>query len=56
MDFLANDSEIDINTRNPEFSAWQWMTKKQILENIVPFKKKVYNNIFETFSAKIKLN
>ena len=53
MEFLGSDSDIDINTKNPEFSKWQWMTKNKLLDSIVPFKKRVYENILSQFSAKL---
>ena len=55
MEFLGNDSDIDINTVSPEFSNWKWMTKNKLLESIVPFKKRVYENIFSQFATKINL-
>jgi len=55
MEFLGSDSDVNINTKNPEFSKWQWMTKNKILDNIVPFKKRVYENILSQFSAKLNL-
>ena len=55
MEFLGSDSDVNINTKNPEFSKWQWMTKNKLLESIVPFKKRVYENILSQFSAKINL-
>ena len=55
MEFLGSDSDVNINTKNPEFSKWQWMTKNKLLERIVPFKKRVYENILSQFSAKLNL-
>ena len=55
MEFLGSDSDVNINTKNPEFSKWQWMTKNKLLDSIVPFKKKVYENIFSQFSARLNL-
>ena len=55
MEFLGSDSDININTKNPEFSKWQWMTKNKLLDNIVPFKKRVYENILSQFSAQLNL-
>tara|TARA_X000000368_G_scaffold351217_1_gene291721 strand:+ start:605 stop:1087 length:483 start_codon:yes stop_codon:yes gene_type:complete len=55
MEFLGSDNDIDINTKNPEFSKWQWMTKNKLLESIVPFKKVVYEKILSQFSAKLNL-
>ena len=53
MEFLGSDSDIDINTKNPEFSKWQWMTKNKLLDSIVPFKKRVYENILSQFAAQL---
>jgi len=55
MEFLGSDSDVNINTKNPEFSKWQWMTKNKLLDNIVPFKKRVYENILSQFSAQLNL-
>ena len=55
MEFLGSDSDVNINTKNPEFTKWQWMTKNKLLDNIVPFKKRVYENILSQFSAQLNL-
>ena len=55
MEFLGSDNDININTKNPEFSKWQWMTKNKLLDSIVPFKKRVYENILSQFSAQLNL-
>ena len=55
MEFLGSDSDVNINTKNPEFSKWQWMTKNKLLDSIVPFKKRVYVNILSQFSAQLNL-
>ena len=55
MEFLGSDSDVNINTKNPEFSKWQWMTKNKLLDSIVPFKKSVYENILSQFSAQLNL-
>ena len=56
MEFLGSDSDVNINTKNPEFSKWQWMTKNKLLDSIVPFKKRVYENILSQFAAQLNLN
>ena len=43
--FLGNDSEIDINTKHPEFIEWKWIEMDEILSSIVDFKKKVYEKV-----------
>ena len=55
MEFLGSDSDVNINTKNPEFSKWQWMTKNKLLDSIVPFKKRVYENVLSQFSAQLNL-
>ena len=55
MEFLGSDSDVNINTKNPEFYKWQWMTKNKLLDSIVPFKKRVYEDILSQFSAQLNL-
>ena len=45
--FLGDDDEININTKNPEFIDWQWITVEQLPKLIVLFKKHVYEEIAE---------
>lgn len=49
MRFLGEDAEIDIETDNPEFSAWKWATPEQLPELIVPFKRDLYRKVLEEF-------
>ena len=42
MRFLGRDSEIDIATDDPEFSAWRWAELELLPELIIPFKKKLF--------------
>ncbi len=56
MKFLGINSDIDINTKYPEFSNWKWMTKEHLLEHIVPFKREVYKNVLSQFSYIIESN
>ena len=43
--FLGNDSEIDINTKHPEFIDWKWANIEKLPDLIVLFKKHVYEEI-----------
>ena len=45
--FLGDDDEININTKNPEFIDWQWITVEKLPKIIVIFKKHVYEEIAE---------
>ena len=43
--FIGEDSEININTENPEFIEWQWVAMDRLPEIIVDFKKDIYKKI-----------
>ena len=47
--FKGRDSEININTINPEFSEWKWSDQNLLINNIVPFKQKTYTKVLEEF-------
>lgn len=47
--FLGIDSEINIRTRNPEFSDWRWAEAQQLQKLIIPFKKDVYERVIRIF-------
>jgi putative (di)nucleoside polyphosphate hydrolase len=52
MRFEGCDSEIDITARNglkPEFSAWRWADIEEVLRDVVPFKRPIYQTVFDTF-------
>ena len=55
MRFTGQDSEVNISTKQPEFSAWQWLDMSDLVKNIVPFKKAVYAEVVESF-AYLKAN
>ena len=47
--FLGEDGDINIATEHPEFSKWKWIPKENLLKEIVPFKKSVYENVLKEF-------
>ena len=47
--FLGEDGDINIATEHPEFSKWKWISKENLLKEIVPFKKSVYENVLIEF-------
>ena len=49
MRFTGKDSDIDIATEHPEFSAWKWVEPKELPRLIVPFKRQVYLEVLEEF-------
>ena len=54
FNFLGKDHEINVETQNPEFSEWKWMNHKELTENAVPFKRKVYKTILDEFEDTFK--
>ncbi|SPJ23092.1 RNA pyrophosphohydrolase [Palleronia abyssalis] len=51
--FRGRDADIDIHTDHAEFSAWTWMQPSELVEQIVPFKRDVYDRIFSEFEDKL---
>ena len=47
--FTGQESDIDVETENPEFSEWKWAKFNSLVDNIVPFKRDVYKKILEEF-------
>lgn len=53
MRFVGEDKDVDIATEHAEFSRWEWATVEQLIERVVPFKKRIYESVIEEFSALI---
>lgn len=51
--FIGKDSDIDIQTKHPEFREWRWTAPDTLPELIVPFKRKLYRDILQEFRALI---
>ena len=47
MRFIGKDSEININTSNPEFLDWKWIELDLITNVVVDFKLHVYKELQE---------
>jgi putative (di)nucleoside polyphosphate hydrolase len=45
MRFLGQDSDVNIATPHPEFSAWKWVAPGDLVPGIVPFKRDVYARV-----------
>ena len=43
--FLGEESEININTKYPEFIEWKWVDMNSLPDLIVKFKKHVYEKV-----------
>ncbi len=49
MMFEGVDSDIDIATEHPEFSAWRWAELEDLSRLIVDFKRPLYEAVIEEF-------
>lgn len=47
--FTGEDSDINIHTKHPEFDSWCWIDTKDLLDNIIPFKHKLYSKVIAEF-------
>ena len=47
--FLGDDADIDIATETPEFSAWRWVEMADLPDIIVPFKRRIYQEVIAEF-------
>ena len=43
--FSGEESEINVNTKKPEFLEWKWVDIESLPDIIVDFKKKVYEEL-----------
>ena len=51
--FLGKDSEINLETKYPEFIDWKWIEPKFLPEVIVNFKKNLYLNLLKEINLVI---
>lgn len=47
--FHGTDSDIDIAKHDHEFARWRWSTPDEVLRDIVPFKRSVYDQVIAAF-------
>ena len=47
MRFIGEDTEININTKHPEFLDWKWIDLDLITDLVVDFKHHVYQEVKE---------
>ena len=51
--FTGKDSDIDIETEHPEFLDWKWAKVADLPRLIVPFKRKLYEDLVAEFGPLI---
>ncbi len=52
--FTGTDDDIDIATENPEFLDWKWVELETIPDLIVPFKRRLYQDLVAEFGAIVR--
>ncbi len=52
MKFTGSESEININTKNPEFLDWKWIDPNDLPNVAVNFKIKIYKRIAKELTLK----
>ncbi len=50
MRLTGADAEINLETDDPEFEAWKWASRQEVVEAIVPFKKPLYEEVTAAFA------
>ena len=51
MRFRGKDEDIRLDAHQPEFRAWRWVMRDELLARIVPFKRKLYEEILAEFAG-----
>jgi len=51
MLFKGQDSDLDVATEHPEFSAWRWVPRRELPKLAVPFKRDLYQKILTEFET-----
>lgn len=49
MRFLGEDRDIRLDLHQPEFDAWKWCTREELLRDIVEFKRPLYEAALHEF-------
>lgn len=49
--FLGTDEDVNLQTAHPEFRAWRWSDVDDLPAMIVPFKKKLYEDVIAAFRS-----
>ncbi|WP_166417213.1 RNA pyrophosphohydrolase [Cochlodiniinecator piscidefendens] len=48
--FNGVDGDIRIDGDPPEFSKWRWISAREMVDSIVPFKRDIYENVTKAFA------
>ena len=51
--FSGTEFDINIETKDQEFSDWKWSNKTEMLDSIVPFKRSLYQSVLKDFHLEL---
>ena len=51
--FIGTELDINIETKDQEFSDWKWSKKTEMLDSIVPFKRSLYQSVLKDFQLEL---
>ncbi|HTU13189.1 MAG TPA: RNA pyrophosphohydrolase [Allosphingosinicella sp.] len=51
MRFVGEDTDVNLQTKEPEFRAWRWAEPADLPALIVPFKQGLYRDVLKAFAA-----
>lgn len=54
MRFHGRDEQINIQTEEPEFDAWKWLPPSELVENIVEWKRHIYEKVLAEFDDHLR--
>ncbi len=49
--FHGQDNDVNIEVDHQEFSEWRWLPVDQLVDQIVPFKRTVYEQVLKAFAV-----
>lgn len=47
--FLGQDDQIDLDLHEPEFSLWRWAPASEVMDEVVLFKREIYQAVLNEF-------
>ena len=54
--FTGSNSDIDIETEEPEFISWKWLSPEELIQRAVTFKQDVYKNLMAEFKDELNIS
>lgn len=51
MRLTGDETLINLDTEHPEFSRWKWSSPEELVAEIVPFKRDVYEKVVQELLA-----